>query len=662
MNMYLNKKTIESFCFLFVAITCGFAQKMPPSLEESMREPIIYSEGLEPDARYFDGGLPHAVGIHNYQAFRANRINPTEIGSETGWTYNHQPYLCYWNDKFYLQYLSGEFQEHTPPTRVLLMTSKNGMDWSSPEVVFPTYDLPEINTNIGYLPSGTKAVMHQRMGFYVAPNGKLLTLAFYSYTLSPRHSPNAGQGIGRVVREVKADGTYGSIYFIRYNSHNGFNETNTNFPFYKKSKDKDFIEACDALLKDKLVTLQWWEEDRGKDGFYNVDPADVEGADYFSETITTSRGAGKALSYYHRPDGIVVGIWKNQWSALSKDEGLTWTPFTQNKTLNPTGAKVWGQKLDDKRYALVHNQTAGFRNRYPMVVMVSEDGHDFHQMLALQADIPPRRYQGIHKRIGAQYFRGINEGNGNPPGDELWVTYSVNKEDIWLSRVSVPIAGEVNQNVVQNFDNINTVQDLKWWNLYTPLWAPISIIQDPNNFNKILELRDEDPYDYAKAERVFPKSKKVKITFDLKIASNQQGHALEVEIQNQGNARPIRLRVDKSELMFDRHQVPVDPVPISTDKWFKISLEIDADSQNYDAFVDSMLVRKNIPFANDVETSVVERIVFRTGPYRGYTDAIFAQQGAPMAGGLTIEDLPASGIKVPPCIYWIDNLEISKIN
>jgi hypothetical protein len=655
-----RKENITSYILVFLCVF-AYSQKMPPSVEQSMAEPIVYSEGLKPDAKYFDGGLPHAVGVHNYQVFRANRMNPTEKGSETGWTYNHQPYLSYWNNTFYVQYLSGEFQEHTPPTRVLLATSKNGLDWSSPEVVFPTYDLPEIKTDNGYLPAGTKAVMHQRMGFYVAPNGKLLTLAFYSYSLTPRHSPNAGQGIGRVVREIKKDGTYGPIYFIRYNSHNGYDESNTVFPFYKRSNDAGFLSACESLLKDKLVTLQWWEEDRGKDGFYNVDPGDVEGAAYFSETITTSRGAGKALSYYHRPDGAVVGIWKNQWSALSKDDGKTWTPFTKNKTLNPTGAKVWGQKLDDNSYALVHNQTAGFRNRYPMVVMASDDGHEFTSMMAVRGDIPPRRYQGIHKRIGAQYFRGIVEGNGNPPDNGLWVTYSINKEDIWLSRINVPISGKVKENIDQDFENIKSIQDLKMWNLYIPTWAPISIVQDPTSLNHFLELRDEEPYDYSKAERIFPKSKKVEISFDLKTVVNQQGHALEIEIQNQGKARPIRLRIDKRELMFDRHQVATDPVYYPKGEWFEIKLEIDAETKTYNALINSKVVRENIPFANDVEVSSLERIVFRTGPYRGYTDAVFAEQGAPSAGGLTIEDLPAAGEKLKPNVYWLDNINIKKI-
>jgi hypothetical protein len=73
--------------------------------------------------------------------------------------------------------------------------------------------------------------MHQRMGFYHAPNGRLLTSGFYSYCPNVRYGPNRGQGLGRVIREVLPDGEFGPITFIRYNRHAGWNESNTPFPF-----------------------------------------------------------------------------------------------------------------------------------------------------------------------------------------------------------------------------------------------------------------------------------------------------------------------------------------------------------------------------------------------------------------------------------------------
>jgi hypothetical protein len=99
--------------------------------------------------------------VHHYQAFRANRTHPSDPGV-VGWTYNHQPYLAFWKGKFYLQYLSGLFQEHTPPTRTLLATSDDGLRWSAPVVAFPEYEQPRIESEGSVIPAGTKSVMHQR--------------------------------------------------------------------------------------------------------------------------------------------------------------------------------------------------------------------------------------------------------------------------------------------------------------------------------------------------------------------------------------------------------------------------------------------------------------------------------------------------------------------
>ncbi len=118
---------------VFVAVlpeSVAVAQPMPPSTEESAREPIRYIGDRVPDPYYFDGKLPHAVGVHHYQVYRADRSRPLP-GDDVGWTYNHQPYLAYWNDTFYLQYLSNLYQEHGPPGKTQIVTSKDGRTGTS---------------------------------------------------------------------------------------------------------------------------------------------------------------------------------------------------------------------------------------------------------------------------------------------------------------------------------------------------------------------------------------------------------------------------------------------------------------------------------------------------------------------------------------------------
>jgi len=637
---------------LFVSVS-GFSQtKMPPSIEDSKSEPIKYTGSVNTDKKFYDGKLPHVVGVHHIQVFRANRSNPTESGL-TGWTYNHQPYLAYWNGKYYLQYLSGLIQEHTPPTRVLIMTSEDGMNWTDPMVAFPPYALPDINDDGEIIPAGTYSVMHQRMGWYVAPNGKLLTLGFYGYCAMPRRSPNAGNGLGRVVREVKKDGTFGPIYFIRYNRHAGWNEGNTTYPFYKESDDAEFLEACEALLADHLITLQWWEEDRGKDGFYIIDPSQVPGGDVFNKKSTTAAGAGKAFNFYHRPDGVIVGVWKNQFAALSGDEGRTWTDISKNTSLWTTGAKTWAQRTEDNRYAVIHNHSATKRNRFPMAVLVGEDGHEFDRLYCLRGEISPRRYYGVHKNPGVQYFRGIIEGNGDPPGNEMWNTYSSNKEDIWVSKTHVPIIASVDQEVSQDFSAVRTISDLPLWNIYISKWAPVSISNDAGN--NYLRMIDEEPYDYALVERIFPKNAKKEIIFRFRAPYLPQGTSAQIEVQDQEGNRALRLRIDNEWLSFDIEKVSLDPVRLDPKIWHSVILKIDCSTGTYQPVIDGKIAHEKIALASEMEN--VERIVFRTGPYRGYVPAEVADQGVGRQSGFLTEDLPAADVKAPLIELHLDDIK-----
>ena len=628
--------------FLLLASAGRGAERaaMPPAIADSASEPVRYVGKEQTDKRFYDGALRHAVGVHKFQALRANRTCPPE-GGAAGWTYNHQPYLAYWRDRFYLQYLSTPREEHVPPGRTLLMISTNGQHWSNPQVMFPEYALPEIKTADGYLPAGTSAVMHQRMGFYTAPNGRLLTLAFYSYTFDPLYGPNRGQGLGRVVREIRFDNTFGSIYFIRYNRHAGWNETNTSHPFYKTSNDAGFVEACDALLEDKLMTLQWWEEDRAADGFF---------------TIKLEKGVEpKALCFTHRPDGVVLGVWKAHY-ALSPDGGNSWTPFGKAPSLMPCGAKTWVQRTEDGRYALVYNHSLTRNNRFPLVVMTSDDCRDFADMLCLHGEVPPMRFSGIFKNLGPQYVRGIEEGNGNPPGLHLWNTYSMNKEDIWVSRTRVPVTGTVTAPVRDNFNDVTSSQDLEWWNLYQPQWAPINVLEDPHQpGNKCLELRDEDPYDYALAERAFPESAQVKIEF--RVLAVQVGHGvLEVEIQDHSGHRPLKLRLEDKWLAQDQMTRWVRPIPVSKSEWLTVELVINCTAATYDLALNGKVIGRELKFAEKVET--VERVVFRTGPWRGDVRAIFVE-GEHATLGYTSEDRGGADQRVPLSVYLIDDLKSS---
>lgn len=586
-------------------------------------------------------------------------------GDDLGWTYNHAPMLAYWKGRFWMNYVTNVVEEHGTPGKTGFLSSKDGYQWENPYTGFPVERLPEFKPPPRYFggreleiqPEGTETVMHQRMGFYLAPNGVFLTSGFYSYCPNVRWGPNRGQGLGRVVREVREDGSLGPIYFIRYNRHAGWDETNTPFSFYTESGDEAFVEACESLLADKRMTLQWWEDDRGEDGFFTLDiPKDLSISDLTFGPIPEDDVEyiePKALSYYERPDGVTVGVLKSELALLSEDDGQTWTRGRHH--FPEAAAKIWGQRMDNGRYVLVYCHSATKRNRFPLVAVTGDDGYAFDNLLALHVEVPPMRYRGVNKGLGPQYIRGIMPGNGNPPGDELWLTYSVNKEDLWVSRVQVPIVGSVPDHVEESFEDYGDVSDMQDWNLYLPLWAPTNLVQDPwDRENTVLKITDEEPYDYAKAVRAIPSSKRLRISF--RVMQVQYGlNGLEFEAQTARGGRPLRLWWSPDQVGFDRAGVEVERASIQSGKWHQVVLELDCEEDRYSVRIDGEIIHEDLDLEENPES--IERLVFRTGPWRMDVRQFIMEKGEPGAPGVWDGDKPGSEEKVHAGIYLIDDLK-----
>jgi hypothetical protein len=560
-----------------------------------------------------DGGLRPAVGVHLQQVFRANRTRSAHADGLTH-TYLHAPMLAWWNGKFHLEYLSGPRDEHESPCVTSLTTSADGLTWSAPRVIFPPFKLPD----------GTQTIAHQRMGFYVAPNGRLLVLSFYGKA----PSPNDGTGIGRAVREIHSDDSLGPIHFIKLNSKPPFPGFIPPYPLYSHSPDRGFTAACEALLNNRLMTAQWWEEDSlDESGFYRI--------------------KGKALSYVHRPDGSVLGIWKNALVATTHDEGLTWTTKVFAPQLANNSSKYWLQRTPDDRYALFFNPTQ--RLRHPLAVATSADGTSFGDLLAVHGELPDQRFGGAYKNMGPQYVRGIVEGNGLPPDHRhaVWITYSVNKEDIWVARVPSPITGKVTDAISDAFDSMPIGVPPEGWNTYSPVWAPVRVIDGAADRGHVLELRDEDPWDYARAERVFPTTHGVKISF--KVFAMQTTGRLEVELLDAQGQRPVRLAWDESGEIRACHEGQwLLAGKYSANTWQTVELEIPASpsADRCAVMIDEGTLLGRPAIFTDPAASV-ERLSFRTGKFRnrGY-------------GG---RDLPHADTPSPLSVFQVDDVKILPI-
>jgi hypothetical protein len=573
---------------------CEAVEPVPGSAEM----PIRYIGTEQPVLDYPHGALRLAVGTECRQVFRCSRTAKKETDG-IGWTYYHSPMLAYWKGKFYLSFHGTPANEHLEDhSHTFLCTSTDGRNWSGPRIVFPD--------------KGRLYLLHQRMGFFIAPNGRLLVHGHYGSERNPFRGP------GNAIREVREDGSLGPVYFVRYGP--GWNEEKANklFPYYKQSQDKGFVEACEALLANKLVTDQWYELQQGHpEGAY----AKVEG-------VSASRGKRKSLSFWHRPDGAAVGIWKRAWTALSLDEGKTWSEPIQAAGIHRAFSKHWGQSTEDGRYALVYS--LDHRRRSPQVIVTSDNSIDYDNMLCSFWEVPKIRYVGVNKDSGPQYVRGIVEGNGDPAGEDMWITYSMHKEDIWVSRIPLPVQASVEKPVKDIFDNMKPGGAVTDWNIYSPRWAPVNVVESPEPPNKALQLHDRDPHDYARAIRIFPESRKVAITFKVLAKQANRGR-LEIDVLDGQGRAPIGIRLLKDgrvQVVEKAHYEKSENPPLvrkekvrdldftyKANSWLSLRLEIDAAGDTYSVALNEKTVVKNAAFAQTGIDSV-ERLSFRTGEFR----------------------------------------------
>ncbi len=552
------------------------------------QDTVHYSGSVVANSDYHHGQLSPIVGVHNIQVLRANREIP-ETADDFGWTYNHGPNMAYWNGKFYIQYLSNKVSEHIPPGAVFYSNSSDGYQWEKPTMLFPPYKIPDGTTKDGIEGEAKDlfAVLHQRMGFYVAPNGRLLTLGYFGICIGDHDSPNDGNGIGRAVREIYEDGTMGPIHFIRYN--HGWNEENTHYPSCKSSKDHGFKKACEALLDDPLMMQQWVEE-----------------ADRDDPLIPTKKQY-KAFSYYHLEDGRIVGLWKHALTSISNDGGLTWeynptrAPLFVNKA-----AKIWGEKLSDGTYATVYNPS---QFRWPLAISTSKDGIDYTNLYLINGEISTMRYGGQFKSYGPQYVRGILEGNGQEELEDLWVTYSMNKEDIWVSKVPVPTIVSVNENIDENFNNEATFNQ---WNIFSPIWAPVKVVEIEES--NALELRDKDPYDYAVAERVIPEAEQVTVEFEIE--PQQETGLLQIELADSKGAVALRISLNKEGNIINKDAYTLGRIgEYNANKKMTIRIEANSIRNYFEVFVNGERKTGRMCYQ---KVNSFSRVIFRTGEKRYY--------------------------------------------
>ena len=161
-------------------------------------------------------------------------------------------------------------------------------------------------------------------------------------------------------------------------------------------------------------------------------------------------------------------------------------------------------------------------------------------------------------------------------------------------------------------DNFSDAAVINKWNLYSPLWCR-TVVKD-----KKLSLADSDPFDYAKAERVFPNSKKLAVEFSITAQQKEFG-ALEIELVDSKGAPCLRLMFDSTGSILTKQGYRNKSLgKYNAGETVTISIELNTTTRFYTVTINGSKPNNNLCFA-PVES--VERIGFRTGSTRRFPDA-----------------------------------------
>ncbi len=545
--------------------------------EQASLDPSLHSGGLEP-----------ARGVANIQVFRASRAAP-DLTDGKGWTYHHHVDLAAWRGRLYVAWNSTEKDEDVWPSRELYATSTDGFSWSPPSELFP------MGVSTG-----------SRMYFFCAPNGRMLAIAGLRTSNDQMTERKKG---ALVVREIFPDHSLGPVFTLRPPADP---QQSKPPPGFQTATEEGFVQSCKQLLANKPFLEQadygyLLGDARMKWHDLSAWPADEPSREYFDRF-------GKAISFFHRKDGSLVGVMKWGWVIVSPDEGQTWTAPVRPPTFVSGMAKAWGQRTGDGRYALVYDPH--LQQRYPLVIVHADDGINFYDMRTVHADVPPLRYPGRFKSPGPQYVRGISEwssdGSWRDASRALWVCYSVNKEDIWVSRVPLPLGGGGDGDATADV-----------WNTYSPRWAPVAITMTGGT--ELLELQDRDPADYARATRFLAKpAASLDVSFDLRV--------------NAGATVPLDIQLNAARATQAASLI-IKPTDLVAGEWRTVRLHVDCPARKATAQFANHSV---IALSSVDPAAAITGITFRTGERAG--PASFEQDRATRSSQYQVKNLVVSAI------------------
>jgi uncharacterized lipoprotein NlpE involved in copper resistance len=350
-----------------------------------------------PDTGKTDLGFDLLKNTHTTTLYVAN--------PETG-TYSHHPHITYYDEIIYTMWSNHKIDEDAPGQRVLGRRSLDqGESWEYIIELFPPLD------NVDGADKDGKGRRTQcANGFANIENSLYAFSEVWDDGGDARH---AGQG--RLFRSLHKDGTLGDIYWLRKEPA----KVIAGIPVFPLG-NPELVDKINAFLQLPENELTW-------DFKYLTTRPNAEDAHQLCEPtpawqlkngtwVKIYRDLGKPVSHFN-------------YASFSIDNGKEWTVPTKTDMIDGCARANAGTLPDGQVYIISNIEPNGKRD--PLAISLSKDGLNFDKVMLIRSGASKIKYDGRWKAEGFQYPHSLILV------DNLWVIYSVGKEDVQLTRISI---------------------------------------------------------------------------------------------------------------------------------------------------------------------------------------------------------------------------------
>lgn len=316
-------------------------------------------------------------------------------GVENVSAFNHHPTIAWHDGRFFAAWSSGDRDEDAPGQRILYATSVDGRTWPT------AVSLADAVPDHGYTPGG----------FWIR-DGDIYALASLR---SSRGATRESEYELLAYRWDKAKAAFVQPVRVARNffSNDGPRRTAGGQWLMLGKSQAPAARVAARVARGGVDSLDAWTF------------GTLPGATIAHDTFWCALADGRLVAIEaagRPPERRLVAM-------FSGDSGATWSdPLPSN--FPDADSRLHGLQLSNGYHVLLNNPNPS-RYRIPLSLALSRDGLQYDRIANVRIEQTNKKYSGHAKAPGYQYARGM-EHDGR-----LWTIYSVNKEDIEISTITL---------------------------------------------------------------------------------------------------------------------------------------------------------------------------------------------------------------------------------